>query len=246
VRAESVTACAANGFCYCVNKDLQDAVERNVVRIKQRIAKARALGKAIGYLSIPLSTIGGSYMGVNTKVAELAAKGIEERFGLGAVWMLNPGSKDYALPDAARGAEYMLMWTKILEGDSGLGQDFDFVYFTGPSDFARFFSLRGHNDMRRIEEYYDKHAKSDPELAKINKATFRNYYALRASVSFSYGSHDEWNIVRAVNQKRRDANEKSGMPAQLGVMFDGHAAAPGLFDTEVAAGNAGACRSGSN
>jgi hypothetical protein len=38
-------------------------------------------------------------------------------------------------------------------------------------------------------------APTDPELKKVDKTTFRNYDALRACVSLSYGSHDEWNIV---------------------------------------------------
>jgi len=38
----------------------------------------------------------------------------------------------------------------------------------------------------------------------------------------AYGSHDEWNIVRSINQKRRNADGKSGLSAQLGVMFDGY------------------------
>lgn len=95
--------------------------------------------------------------------------------------------------------------------------------------------------MRILEEYYDEHSRTDPELKKIDKAMFRNYYGLRASVSFSYGSHDEWNIVRSINQKRRDADGKSGLSAQLGVMFGGYPAAPGLFDASVVAGNAHAC-----
>jgi hypothetical protein len=37
-----------------------------------------------------------------------------------------------------------------MEGRDGLGRDFDFIYFVGPSDFARFFGLTGESDMRRI------------------------------------------------------------------------------------------------
>jgi hypothetical protein len=57
--------------------------------------------------------------------------------------------------------------------------------------------------MRRIEEYYDK---ADNKLKQsVKKSEFRDYYALRASVSFSFGSHDEWNIARLVNEHRRGA-----------------------------------------
>lgn len=109
VQAEPVTACTENGFCYCVGADLQGAIDKNVAIIRERIAQQKALGKAVGYLSVPLSTIGGSYMGLNTKVAKQSKKRIETRFGPGSVWILNPGAKDFALPDGARGPEYMLM-----------------------------------------------------------------------------------------------------------------------------------------
>jgi hypothetical protein len=49
------------------------------------------------------------------------------------------------------------------------------------------------------------------------------FYALRASVNFSLGSHDEWEIFRQINLRRR--NDKStgdnvGIPDQLGGFFD--------------------------
>jgi len=55
------------------------------------------------------------------------------------------------------------------------------------------------------------------------------------------GEHDEWNMVRAINQKRFDAGNKGGLAARLGVMFDSYPAAPGLFDAPIAAGNIHAC-----
>ena len=80
----------------------------------------------------------------------------------------------------------------------------------------------------------------DPNLGKIDKKSFREYYTLRASVSFSLGSHDEWNIVRAINEARR-ADKDYGIARQLGVFYDGRPVAPGLFETPIAAGDAGAC-----
>src|SRR5262252_8412463 len=54
--------------------------------------------------------------------------------------------------------------------------------------------------MERLDAYYGNLVKTDPDLAKIDKKSFREYYVLRASVAFSFGSHDEWNIVRAINE----------------------------------------------
>ena len=105
-----------------------------------------------------------------------------------SAWVLNPGAEGN-LPPAATGADYMLMWTRIFEGRGGLGEDFDFVYFVGPAAFVEYFSLDGNADMEKIDAYFDRRAASDPDLKKaiadnkITKTAFRNYYALRASVS---------------------------------------------------------------
>jgi hypothetical protein len=159
--------------------------------------------------------------------------------------MLNPGAEGN-LPAGASGADYMYMWTKILEGRSGLGEDFDFIYFVGTSDFARFFGLTGIADMERIEGYFDDRLTKDPHLktaveqGKVSRATFRNYYGLHASVAFSYGSHDEWNIARLLNERRRGSAD-FGIAGQLGIMFDGRAAAPGDFEAMIAGGDVGRC-----
>ena len=139
----------------------------------------------------------------------------------------------------------MLMWTRVLEGPDGSGPDFDFVYFVGPSDFAQHFSLDGHNDMKRLDEYYDGLSKTDPGLKSVDKTKFRNYYGLRASVSFSRGSHDEWDIVRSINGKRRATDSGVGITDQIAVFFDGKAIPPAMFEEPTAAGYAGSCPSNS-
>ena len=87
-------------------------------------------------MSLPLSTLGGGYFDVNTEVAKKTKDRIEARFGANAVWVLSPGTKesDLVAPSGLRGSndDYMLMWTRILEGVKGMGEDFDFVYFVGP------------------------------------------------------------------------------------------------------------------
>jgi hypothetical protein len=239
-RAETETACTTAKFCYCVDAAMKPAIEKQVAFIRGLIAQEKGQGKSIGYLSIPLSTVAGSYFGVNLKVAEGAKQRLEARFGAAQVWLLNPGAKEMSLPRGAKGADYMLMWTQVLEGKNGLGEDFDFIVFVGPSDFAQHFGLDGSGDMQKLDAYYDAAAKTDAGLAKVDKKAFRDYYALRASAAFSYGAHDEWNIVRAVNDARR-GNKAFGIAMQLPVFFDGRAIPPALFEAPVAPGNAGAC-----
>jgi hypothetical protein len=243
--AASVTACTILNLCYCINGGNLDAINANIARVRKLIVDQRAQGKAIGYMSIPLSTVGGSYYGVNADVAKDTKEAIERRLGPHAVWMLNPGAEGN-LPKGASGADYMYMWTKILEGRSGLGEDFDFFYFVGPSEFARIFSLTGTADMQRIEAYFDDRLAKDADLrdavtqGKVSRPTFRNYYGLRASVAFSYGSHDEWNIARLLNEHRRGSAD-FGIANQLPILFDGRAAAPGASEAAVSGGDVGRC-----
>jgi alpha-mannosidase len=137
------------------------------------------------------------------------------------------------------------MWTRILEGKEGLGEDFDFVYFVAPKDFARYFALDGDTDMLKIENYFDKRLGTDPELRQavdkgLTRSAFRNYYALKASTTFSKGAHDEWNIVRALNERRR-AHDRFGIANQLAVLFDGAGVAPSSSEGATSDGYAGKC-----
>jgi hypothetical protein len=239
--AEKVAACTRDGFCYCVTADLTGPIATKVTYIRGLIAAQKADGKAVGYLSTPISTVNGSYFGVNTKVAAEVKARVEKRFGEKAIWLLNTADKNVALPSDATGADYMLMWTRVLEGEDGLGA-LDFVYFVGPSEFARHFGFDGSGDLEKLEAYYDTTSQTDPDLKKIDRRAFRDYYGLRASVAFSLGSHDEWNIVRVINEKRRKADPDAGIAKQMGVFFDGQPVAAGLFETTVAPGDAGACK----
>ncbi|WP_051387141.1 hypothetical protein [Bradyrhizobium sp. ARR65] len=238
-----VTSCSKNGFCYCVQQSLIDAVARKLTDIRKAIDVQKRAGKAIGYLSIPLSTVGGAYLNENLKVAAEIKERIERQYGVRDVWVLNPGAKEFSLPGGAGGPDYMLMWSQVLEGEDGLGA-FDFVYFTGRSDFAIHFGLDGQNDLGKLDVAYDDLAKTDPGLGlNVDKRSFRDYYGLRASVAYSLGSHDEWDIVRTINEKRRLADAVAGIARQMGVWFDGKPAAPGLLETSIATGDVGKCKS---
>jgi hypothetical protein len=242
--AAKSSECTKIGICYCVNQDLKATIESKVATFRQLIAEQRKKGKAVGYLSVPLSPAGGGYMKVNMEVAEAAKAAVEKRFGADFAWILNPGTADANLQGGG-GADYMLMWTSLLEGANGLGEDFDFVYFVGPQDFARYFELDGSGDMAKIDQFYDKRIKSDPDFEKavqggLTRSAFRNYYALKASTSFSRGAHDEWNIIRLVNERRR-ADNRLGVANQLPVLFDGRGAPAASMESSVSEGYVGKC-----
>ncbi len=249
-QAANATECTGVGACYCVNEDFRAAVADKVDYFRKAIAAERAKGKAIGYMSVPLSTTGGSYFNVNREVAEKVKERVEARYGASSLWLLNPTARDADLPSQgsvrAGQGDYLLLWTRVLEGPKSLGEDFDFVYFVGPSDFAAFFGLTGRDDMERIAAYFDERLARDEDLKRavergtVTRSSFRNYYALRASVAFSAGAHDEWNVIRVVNQRRR-GDKAFGMGNQLPVMFDGRAIATGEYDQAAAPGNEGAC-----
>lgn len=249
--AAKSTECTNLKLCYCVNDDFKPLIEEKVKYFRAAIAEQKAKGKAVGYISVPLSTLGGGYFDVNAEVSLAAKKRVEARFGEGNAWALNPGSKesDLTLPSGARGTndDYMLMWTRILEGPTGMGDDFDFVYFVGPTDFAAVFGLTGTGDMDKIASYFDDRLAKDAGLkrevdrGRVTRNTFRNYYALKASVTFSNGAHDEWNIFRQLNDRRR-ADAKYGVANQIPMLFDGKSVAPAAAETAVAPGVSGACK----
>ena len=245
VAAANGTECTVIGLCYCVSTELKPVIESRVAHFRDLIAEQRKAGKAVGYLSVPLSPAGGGYFNLNREVADSAKAAIEKRFGADFVWVLNPASSDADLPKGT-GADYMLMWTTLLEGRDGFGEDFDFVYFAGPQEFARVFGLDGTSDMVKIDQYFERRRKSDPDLEKavqagLTKAAFRKYYALKASAAFSRGAHDEWNIVRIVNGRRR-GETRYGIANQLPVMFDGRGAPPADGESAVSDGYVGKCK----
>jgi hypothetical protein len=255
-----VTGCTALDICYCVNTKYLDAITANVSRVRQLIADSKAKGKAVGYLSVPLSPAGGGSYAINSEAAKWIAGDVETRLGQSWAWILNPGAEGSEAMMGASGADYMYMWTQILEGRSGHGEDFDFFYFAGPTDFSKYFlqpakdgkqpskSAPGQVEdyLGKLNDFFDKRVTSDPEFKKaveqgqITKPGFRNYYALRASVAFSYGSHDEWNIARLLNERRRGATD-FGIANQLSIFFDGQPVSPGGFESATASGDTGRC-----
>ncbi len=250
-KAAPVTDCSPGGVCYCYNDEFKPVIDAQVAKLRAIIAAERAQGKAIGYMSVPLSTAGGSVFGINREVAEKTRAAVQARLGAASAWVLNPGMKEADIPNVgtqrAGGAEYMVMWTRVLEGASGLGEDFDFYYFVGPSDFAGYFGLTGTGDLDRLSAFYTERLKTDAELrraveqGRVTPQSFRNYYGLRASVSFSLGAHDEWNILGKINARRR-ADPKLGVANQIPALFDGKPVASAQAEAAISVGYAGTCK----
>jgi hypothetical protein len=238
--ADGVTVCSVDKICYCIQSQMKTAIDDEVTFLRNKIQAQKSKGKAIGYMSIPLSGQNGSYFPLNVSISAKVKMDVENRFGAEFAWVLNPIASDISLPQGASQADYMLMWTEVLEGLNGRGEDFDFIYFVGPADIAKYFELDGHADMQKLAAYYDEMAEVDSGLQKVDRKLFIDYYALRASVTFSVGAHDEWNVTRAINEARR---LKAGATGQLAVLFDGRAVAPALYETAVAPGNAKPCDS---
>jgi hypothetical protein len=59
-------------------------------------------------------------------------------------------------------------------------------------------------------------------------------------VAYSYGSHDEWNIARLINVRRRGATD-FGIANQLAIFFDGQPQSPGGYEDPTAPGDTGRC-----
>jgi hypothetical protein len=152
---DKFTACTRLDICYCVNSDYRDAIGANVMRVRQLIAGKKAEGKSIGYLSIPLSPAGGGSFTLNSSIAEKVAEKVTARFGGRSMFLLNPGAEAGDKMNSASGADFMYMWTQILEGPTGLGEDFDFFYFAGPTDLGKTFGLTGQGDLEALEAWFD-------------------------------------------------------------------------------------------
>lgn len=127
------------------------------------------------------------------------------------------------------------------------GGRFDAFYFVGPSDVRDFFNQGGDANLTSsIEAYFtrkyamdrqffDFFNQPDPELWRKLRTDFFRYYGVRASTSFSSGSHDEWNIWRLQNERRLKV---LGMGAQIPGFFDGRQIPIGPCETPASPGYA--------
>ena len=150
------------------------------------------------------------------------------------------------------------------------GINFEAFYFLGPSDVHAFFGVQRKGSLgAAIEEYFGRRHSFDREfrdsfgVASLDdyppdpkspfttpearngewqrkRRAFLLFYSLRASVSCSLGSHDEWVIFSLLNQARRRITEEhgGGIPNQIAGFFDGKAIATSAAERSPALGYA--------
>lgn len=227
------------GTIYCVDQDFLPTLDAKVAQIRASLRAERSKDKFIGYISIPLSPTGGGSAEINKNVSADVKKHLESEYG-NKLWMLAPGAEEATIPKVngkqARGQEYMYMWTQVLSGENGRGGDFDLFYFVGPSDFWRTLNLTPQSSIAALEALADKSG-----LIMDAKRAFVSYYAFRASATASKGAHDEWNILRLINDARR-ADKAFGIGGQIASYFDGRPVEIDGIESSVSIGYEGACK----
>ena len=232
-RVVVVTALAIK---YCVDPAFDSLIQEQVRKIRQDVKAQRQAQKLIVYASTPISSRGGGHTPTNLDISASVKAGIEKEYG-GGVWVLDPGR--YQLPalagKAPGGSEYMVMWTAVLAGEDGTGEDFDMVHFTGPGNMRAFFGCGTSDVVACIDRYVTARAATDERFRREvadqadGRRRFIRFYALRASSTYSLGAHDEWNIFVAINH-RRPVGE------QIAMSFDGRPLSPGEMETAVSPG----------
>jgi len=267
--------------------------DEQIALLKADVARARADGRVILYLSCPISNRGGGWSGTNVDIARYVERSILARWGEG-FWVLNPAQ--YQLESKAGtglivghakrlgidlakllasgypgGGDYLRMWTKVLveDGVDNLGRNFDAFYFLGPTDVFSFFTENGSQSMTAgIQNYFARKMDADlsfrerfsvPEIdwgttpkpgapdpttvwTRL-RSDFLRYYGLRASANFSLGSHDEWAILRLINQGRRKktagaAQLDGDVGDQVAAFFDGKQVSLSATETPISRGYA--------
>ncbi len=237
------------GTQFEVDPRFEAAIAEQIAKVRKELRSRRESGKLIAYVSTPISARGGGHERTNLAIAAFVKERLEVKYGAG-LWALDPGQ--FQLPSVAgqapQGGEYLYMWTEILAGADGKGGDFDLVYFTGPTDVAGFF---GSTRLEAIDRYIDRQAATDEPFRKEvandagRRQAFRRFYAFRASVAWSKGAHDEWNIFVRINRKRalgdlglgdRGLGDRGDLGEQIAMQFDGRALSPAEMETEITPG----------
>lgn len=229
------------GTCYRAQVSLLPVIQKKVAELRAAVRAQRERGKLVAYLSTPIGDYGVGYTPLNLEIADFVAARYQAAYQ-DRLWVLNPAS--VKLPPEAQGADYMYLWTQVLAGDDGFGQDFDLVLMTGPTDVAAFFEDAAKHSaadtLEAVDRWIESRAAADAEFKKgiaenpARRFRFRAYYAFAASTGFSAGAHDEWNLFQRVNERRRLRDRSPA--GQLPVYFDGRMLTPAEMETPVSPG----------
>lgn len=214
--------------------------DRQIQLLQDDIARARADGRLILYLSCPITSRGGSWAGTNVDIARHVERSILQRLGEG-FWVLNPAQ--YQLESQAGlgllqqhakaigvdldqlkkagepgGGDYMRMWTRVLveDGIGDNGRHFDAYYFLGPRDVLSFFTANGSETLTAgVQAYFARKMESD--------VAFRDFFSEPAAIWSTVSATDGQAVLKAAwAQKRKDFLGYYGLKASANFSLGSH------------------------
>ncbi len=142
----------------------------------------------------------------------------------------------------------------FLSGDSGdltsSIQNYFSRKYSSDSEFRDYYTVRGiswghdYNDDNEAQPLLrSEQEKGLVQVWEKRRLDFFRFYALRASINFSLGSHDEWNIWHLLNINRvnyydfvTESGRKNGIGNLLPGFFDGRQLNPADFVTKAITG----------
>jgi hypothetical protein len=120
--------------------------------------------------------------------------------------------------------------------------------FTTDPDFRDYYSIDkiAWGADRATDPRFTKDAGKEQNVLRDqweeHRRRYLKFYALKAGVNFSLGSHDEWEILRLINYKRCAALKKTegnlGIPDQMPAFFDGRQVDIASYEGRITAGYA--------
>jgi hypothetical protein len=224
------------GLTFCIDPAFETAMAAQVVKIRADVGARRQAGKLVAYALSPIDSGNGANERVDAEIAASVKARLERELG-DLVWVLSPA--DYRMP--ARGArpaspeEQMLVWTRVLAGEDGLGRDVDLAYFSGPRDTRAYFGCGAVDLTGCVARWIATRAAADEVFQREvagesgRREAFLRHYVLRASTTYSKAAHDQWNALVRVNRRRQ-------LGDQIGIFFDGRPVSPPEMETQVSPG----------
>jgi hypothetical protein len=224
------------GLAFCIDPAFQAPIEAHLLKIRADVAARRQAGTLVAYALAPVESGPGANERIDLEIAASVTARLAADLGH-LVWVLNPAA--YRLPPSGSRTpddeEHMLLWTRFLAGEDGLGRDVDLAYFSGPRDTRAYFGCAGGDLTGCMTRWIAARASGDDvfrrEMAAepAGPAAFLRHYVLRASTAYSKAAHDQWNALVRVNRRRH-------LGEQIGIYFDGRPVSPAEMETQVSPG----------